>query len=172
MPEKMSPEQCRREVLRYLPQRFGIPLAILDQYHYLWSGGAIWMTSVPPENWIVHRAVQRIGLRVLRKVPQGWKPTTPMLQFFDRYITRNRIELTEEQWRQLLNGQSIDCVREEIPTNDLTPGYVALALNGVIVGCGFFNGRFLSHQLSKTRAAELAEVFGLTATVSEGDDEE
>ncbi|MFA0753588.1 MAG: hypothetical protein IMHGJWDQ_001366 [Candidatus Fervidibacter sp.] len=165
MPEKLTPEQCKREVLRYLPQRFGIPIEVLDRYYYLFSGGAIWMTSVPLEIVPNHRAVQRVGLRALRKVPNGWKPTTPLLQFFDRYITRHRIDLTEEQWRQLLSGQGIDCLREGIDTKAWTPGYVALALNGVVLGCGYFNGRFLNHQLSKVRAAELAEAFGLTIGV-------
>jgi predicted acyltransferase len=59
-----------------------------------------------------------------------------------------------------------------LPVGDWTPGYVALALEEVVVGCGYFNGRFLAHQLSKVRTAELAEAFGLTVTVSgEGDDE-
>ncbi len=172
MPEKLTPEQCKREVLRYLPQRFGIPVEVLDRYNYIWSGGAIWMTSVPLELLPTHRAVQRVGLRALRKVPQGWKPTTPLLQFFDRYITRNRVSLTQEQWKQLLSGQAIDCLKEGILTDQLSPGYIALELDGVIVGCGFFNGRFLNHQLSKVRAAELAEIFGLTVSVTEGSDED
>jgi len=172
MPEKLTPEQCKREVLRYLPQRVGIPVEVLDRYNYIWSGGAIWMTSVPLELLPTHRAVQRVGLRALRKVPQGWKPTTPLLQFFDRYITRNRVSLTQEQWKQLLSGQAIDCLKEGILTDQLSPGYIALELDGVIVGCGFFNGRFLNHQLSKVRAAELAEIFGLTVSVTEGSDED
>ncbi len=172
MPEKLTPEQCKREVLRYLPQRFGIPVEVLDRYNYIWSGGAIWMTSVPLELLPTHGAVQRVGLRALRKVPQGWKPTTPLLQFFDRYITRNRVSLTQEQWKQLLSGQAIDCLKEGILTDQLSPGYIALELDGVIVGCGFFNGRFLNHQLSKVRAAELAEIFGLTVSVTEGSDED
>ncbi len=172
MPEKLTPEQCKREVLRYLPQRFGIPVEVLDRYNYIWSGGAIWMTSVPLELLPTHRAVQRVGLRALRKVPQGWKPTTPLLQFFDRYITRNRVSLTQEQWKQLLSGQAIDCLKEGILTDQLSPGYIALELDGVIVGCGLFNGRFLNHQLSKVRAAELAEIFGLTVSVTEGSDED
>ncbi len=172
MPEKLTPEQCKREVLRYLLQRFGIPVEVLDRYNYIWSGGAIWMTSVPLELLPTHRAVQRVGLRALRKVPQGWKPTTPLLQFFDRYITRNRVSLTQEQWKQLLSGQAIDCLKEGILTDQLSPGYIALELDGVIVGCGFFNGRFLNHQLSKVRAAELAEIFGLTVSVTEGSDED
>ncbi len=172
MPEKLTPEQCKREVLRYLPQRFGIPVEVLDRYNYIWSGGAIWMTSVPLELLPTHRAVQRVGLRALRKVPQGWKPTTPLLQFFDRYITRNRVSLTQEQWKQLLSGQAIDCLKEGILTDQLSPGYIALELDGVVVGCGFFNGRFLNHQLSKVRAAELAEIFGLTVSVTEGSDED
>lgn len=126
------------------------------------------MTSVPLELLPKHRAVQRIGLRALRKVPQGWKPTTPILQFFDKYITRNRLSLTHEQWKQILSGQAIDCLKDEI-----SPGYVALELEGVIVGCGFFNGRFLNHQLSKVKVTELAEVFGLTVSSAiEGSDEE
>lgn len=171
MPEKLTPEQCRREVLRYLPQRFGVPIEVLDPFTYLWSGGAIWMTSVPLELLPQHRAVQRIGIRALRKVPNGWKPTTPLLQFFDRHITHHRVALTEEQWKRLLSGQALDCSREGIPTAGLTPGYVALALGDILIGCGYFNGRFLNHQLSKVRAAELAETFGLTVTVS-GEDEE
>ncbi|MCX7642717.1 MAG: hypothetical protein N2116_02765 [Armatimonadetes bacterium] len=164
MPEKLTPEQCKREVLRYLPQRFGIPVEVLDKFNYTWSGGAIWMTSVPLELLPNHKAIQRVGLRALRKVPQGWKPTTPLLQFFDRYITKNRISLTHEQWKRILTGQAIDCFREGFSTDELTPGYIALELDGVVVGCGFFNGRFLNHQLSKVRAAELAEVFGLTVS--------
>ncbi len=172
MPEKLTPEQCKREVLRYLPQRFGIPVEVLDRYNYIWSGYAIWMTSVPLELLPSHKAVQRVGIRALRKVPNGWKPTTPLLQFFDRYITRNRVSLTEEQWKQLLSGQAIDCLREEIEAHELSPGYVALALGDTIVGCGFFNGRFLNHQISKVRAAELAEAFGLTVSVvGEGEED-
>jgi hypothetical protein len=172
MAMRLTPEQCKREVLRYLPQRFGIPVEVLDAFHYLWSGGAIWLTSVPLELVPQHRAVQRFGIRALRKVPNGWKPTTPLLQLLDCYITRHRIALTEEQWCQLLSGQAIDCLRENLPVGDWTPGYVALALGEVVVGCGYFNGRFLAHQLSKVRTAELAEAFGLTVTVSgEGDDE-
>lgn len=129
------------------------------------------MTSVPLELLPNHRAVQRIGLRALRKVPQGWKPTTPLLQFFDRYITRNRVSLTAEQLKQLLSGQGLDCLKEGILTNEISPGYVALELDGVVVGCGFFNGRFLNHQLSKVRATELAEAFGL-AVVATGSGEE
>ncbi|MCS7265208.1 MAG: hypothetical protein NZ805_10295 [Armatimonadetes bacterium] len=172
MPEKLTPEQCKREVLRYLTQRFGIPIEVLDRYNYIWSGGAIWMTSVPLELLPKHKAVQRVGLRALRKVPQGWKPTTPLLQFFDRYINRNRLSLTYEQWRQILNGQAIDCFREGILTEKISQGYVALELDGVVIGCGFFNGRFLNHQLSKVRAAELAEAFGLAAITVEGDDDD
>lgn len=173
MPEKLTPEQCKREVLRYLPQRFGIPVEVLDRYNYIWSGGAIWMTSVPLELLPNHKAVQRVGLRALRKVPQGWKPTTPLLQLFDRFITRNRISLTHEQWKQILSGQAIDCLREGIfSSGEISPGYVAIELEGVIVGCGFFNGRFLNHQLSKVRAAELAEAFGLTVSVTGNDSED
>jgi hypothetical protein len=172
MPEKLTPEQCKREVLRYLPQRFGIPVEVLDRYNYIWSGYAIWMTSVPLELLPSHKAVQRVGLRALRKVPNGWKPTTQLLQFFDRYITRNRISLTEEQWKRLLSGQAIDCLRDGISVEGLSPGYVALALGDIIVGCGFFNGRFLNHQLSKVRAAELAEVFGLEVARVEGEAED
>ncbi|MCS7187706.1 MAG: hypothetical protein RMK89_12240 [Armatimonadota bacterium] len=172
MPERLTPEQCKREVLRYLPQRFGIPVEVLDRFNYIWSGGAIWMTSVPLELLPNHKAVQRIGLRALRKVPQGWKPTTPLLQFFDQHITRNRISLTHEQWKQILSGQAIDCLREGILTDEISPGYIALELDGVVVGCGFFNGRFLNHQLSKVRAMELAEAFGLTIVTVEASDED
>ncbi|MCX7967794.1 MAG: hypothetical protein N3B10_04795 [Armatimonadetes bacterium] len=172
MPERLTPEQCKREVLRYLPQRFGIPVEVLDRFNYIWSGGAIWMTSVPLELLPNHKAVQRIGLRALRKVPQGWKPTTPLLQFFDRHITRNRVSLTHEQWKQILSGEAIDCLREGILTDELSPGYTVLELSGVVIGCGYFNGRFLNHQLSKVRAMELAEAFGLTIVTVEASDED
>jgi hypothetical protein len=45
-------------------------------------------------------------------------------------------------------------------------------LGDIIVGCGFFNGRFLNHQLSKVRAAELAEIFGLEVARVEGEAED
>lgn len=167
MPQKLTPEQCKREVLRYLPQRFGVPVEVLDRYNYIWSGYAIWMTSVPLELLPNHKAVQRIGLRALRKVPNGWKPTTPLLQFLDKYITLNKVTLTEEQWKRLLSGQAIDCLHETVLPETISPGYVALALGDVIVGCGFFNGRFLNHQVSKVRAAELAEAFGLTVVATD-----
>ncbi|MCS7192554.1 MAG: hypothetical protein NZ937_06195 [Armatimonadetes bacterium] len=170
MPEKLKPEECKREVLRYLPQRFGIPANVLDRYNYIWSGSAIWMTSVPLELLPSHKVVQRIGLRALRKVLQGWKPTTPLLQFFDRYITRNRASLTHEQWKQILEGKGIEC--REILSGEISPGYVALELEGVIIGCGFFNGHILHHQLSKVKAVELAEIFGLTISEIEGSDED
>jgi len=61
MPEKLTPEQCKREVLRYLPQWFGIPVEVLDRYNYIWSGYAIWMTSVPLELLPNHKGS-----------PKGW----------------------------------------------------------------------------------------------------
>jgi hypothetical protein len=82
MSEKLTPEQCKREVLRYLPQRFGIPVEVLDRYNYIWSGYAIWMTSVPLELLPSHKAVQRVGAEGIEESAQRLEaddPTTSVL---------------------------------------------------------------------------------------------
>ena len=76
---------------------------------------------------------------LLRRVKTHFKPTSAVLQLLGRYATKNIISLKPIELKKLVEKKGIEA---EFP---VSPGYVILLTEGVIVGCGLYvPGRLLS----------------------------
>ncbi len=81
----------REEVVGYLTARFGIGGPELERLLFLERGGEVWAaTCRAPETLSLARPE---GLRALRRVEGGWKPTSALLEVLGRSITAARLEV-------------------------------------------------------------------------------
>jgi NOL1/NOP2/sun family putative RNA methylase len=112
-------------------------------------GSNLWLHGLdawPVEHWEAgrHWRVVALGLRAVDLSGDGPpRPTNDLLQRLDREITRNRVDLSADAWRGLLDGR-----RTDVP--GIERGHVALGLetsNGPhVVGWGFVrDGRLKEH---------------------------
>lgn len=140
----------RREVLDYFGLRFGIPPATFAEATFVEpSGGEIWITSVLPPSGL--RPRRPPGLRALRRAPAGLKPTSALLVSIGPLVTSSRLEFDTDSLRQLLLGRRIPCSHSD--------GYVALAHDGLILGCGLVADGIVRCLIPTGRRQELLGVF-------------
>ena len=64
---------------------------------------------------------------------QYLKPTSAFLQRFGRWVAKNVVELTKDQFLLLKERRKIEPI--ELPVD---PGYVMLNYEGWILGCGLY----------------------------------
>lgn len=138
-----SSDDRNREALAYLREEFGVeelPGKLIQR------SGDWWLTTVPqvPEGVRVHS----LGVRLLRAQSRGLKPTSFGLMLLGTRVRKRRVELTRKELVALLLGRSLD-------RGDLPSGYVALCLDGVVVGCGHVKGGRLRCQIPRGRRQEL-----------------
>ena len=130
----MAGNDSRLAVTTYLLERFGIPPAILDEYHLFERkrGWFILGKSEQVKNG-AHLKVSKVGLRAFRKVGQFIKPTTRFIQAFGRFATKAIFRMDMAQFKTLVQ-------KGEIPVDlSLEKGYVILTLeDDVILGLGFY----------------------------------
>lgn len=134
--------------MTYLVNRFGIPEHVLEQYAYVEQSDSIWITTNPVTSLADRFDMETRGLRLLRDMPWGWKPTTYALQFFAEHITDNIIDVDQETLLTLLEKEPVPCEREN--------GYVALQCQDMILGCGTVVDNELESRIPKGRGHELA----------------
>ncbi|MGC9529398.1 MAG: methyltransferase RsmF C-terminal domain-like protein [Candidatus Bipolaricaulaceae bacterium] len=132
------------EALAFLAAHFGVvdlPGLVVE------PDGDLWLTTAgePPAS-VPCRA---IGLRLLRRLPGGLKPTSFGLMALGDRIRRQRVELSPRQLWTLLHGRPLPY------HGDASPGYVALCLNGEVVGCGLLQGGHLRCQIPTGRRRDL-----------------
>ncbi|MBT8403621.1 MAG: RsmB/NOP family class I SAM-dependent RNA methyltransferase [Gemmatimonadetes bacterium] len=112
-------------------------------------GSNLWLHGLdawPVDHWEPgrHWRVVALGLRAVDLSGDGPpRPTNDLLQRLDDQVTRNRVDLTAEEWRGLLDGR-----RTDIP--GIERGHVALGLETPsgrhVVGWGFVrDGRLKDH---------------------------
>lgn len=93
--------------------------------------------------------VQAAGLPVVRKQKHVWKPTTAALLFLDAAVTKNVVDLTEEQFHPFLKG-------EVLPGPlGVDGGYVAVRYHGKMLGCALYGKAGLKSQLPRAWVAVL-----------------
>jgi NOL1/NOP2/fmu family ribosome biogenesis protein len=88
------------------------------------------------------------GVRFVRFTGIGPKPTTYALQLLGDTVDRNRVELSEQELNQVLDGEMVDRDVE-------SEGYVALVFRGRIAGCGLYRDGVVSSRIPKSRAGQL-----------------
>jgi len=104
--------------------------------------GDYWYCREPREKYETN------GIRAIRDMDIGLKPTTYFLQLIQDKITKNKIHLNEKEFKALLNNEMIE-------KNMGEKGYVALFYNERCIGCGFYKDNLISTRIPKGRAQEL-----------------
>jgi NOL1/NOP2/fmu family ribosome biogenesis protein len=135
----------------YLEERFGVKRKDLPNHEIVKRSGAYWLISKQAKEFLEDLEVETAGFRLLRETKYGLKPTTYTLQYLENKITKNIVELSDEELRKMLK-------REGMLDRNMEKGYVALKYNGDIIGCGFYMDGVVSSRIPKGRSKEL---FGL-----------
>jgi NOL1/NOP2/fmu family ribosome biogenesis protein len=93
-----------------------------------------------------------MGLRAVDLSGDGPpRPTNDLLQWLDSAISRNRLELDREGWRDLLDGR-------DVRVSGVERGHLALCLDGHVVGWGFVRDHRLQHHVPRGRSKWLRNV--------------
>lgn len=146
MPESNASPKNR--LLEFYERVFGVPEEDLSPLCVTEKGAETWVASalLPPE---VH-ARRPPGLRALRWMPDGPKPTSAFLSALGERIRRSRIDLDLATLRALLLGRRIPVA--------LPDSYVALSHRGLVLGCGRVQRSELHTLIPTGRRRELLEV--------------
>ena len=120
-------ENLYEEVTSFFSSRFGVAPSVLEQFTFIErQGGEIWAASAPSPPGI--RSSRPAGVRALRRMPHGLKPTTVFLCLLGGNITSCRAEVSDLHIiKKLLLGQPIPYAIEN--------GYAAISYRGDILGC-------------------------------------
>jgi hypothetical protein len=162
-PTEPDPEESVRATLDLLYRHYGVAGAAggdepapspaagrpVDLGRWMRRGSNLWLHGLdawPVEHWEPgrHWRVVALGLRAVDLSGDGPpRPTNDLLQRLDTQVTRNRLDLSPEAWRGLLDGR-----RTDVP--DIERGHVALGLEtpggSHVVGWGFVReGRLKEH---------------------------
>lgn len=137
------------EAWEFLEETFGIGPSDLPHLDIEERNGDYWLVAEDrPEEY----DEQVSGIRALRTLDIGLKPTTYLVQLLGDSIGRNVVELSKEEFHKLL-------AREEMIPRDLEDEtYVALKYDGRVFGCGYFKDGVVSSRIPKGRSNELLEI--------------
>lgn len=131
------PNSTARE---YVKERFGAELE--GEIYY---NGDYWYCRKPEIRYETN------GIRAVRDMDIGLKPTTYFLQLIEEKIEENRVDLSREELEALLNGDMIE-------HSGLEKGYVALFFEDRCMGCGFYMDELISSRVPEGRGEELLEM--------------
>lgn len=124
-------------VREYVNERFGAELD--SEFYYK---GDYWCCREPEERYETN------GIRAVRDMDIGLKPTTYFLQLIEDKIEKNKVSLSRPELEALLTGDMIEY-------SGLEKGYVALFFEGRCIGCGFYMDELISSRVPEGRGEEL-----------------
>ena len=142
-------ENLKHEVISYFVDRFGVPESAFSGLVFILGKDAVWAASalLPPSIF----SPRPPGLRALRLMGKGVKPTSVFLQFLGNRITTNRVEIEDcSTLRTLLRGGTVPAAA--------SPGYVAIAFHGEIIGCGIARAETVKALIPTGRRRALLEI--------------
>ncbi|MFQ5575131.1 MAG: hypothetical protein ACE5E0_05865 [Terriglobia bacterium] len=93
--------------------------------------------------------VEAAGVPFLRMQKHMWKPTTAALLFLDGAVTKNVVDLTEEQLQPFLRGEML------AGPFVVDGGYVAVRHGEKMLGCALYGKAGLKSQLPRAWVAVL-----------------
>ncbi|MCS7183637.1 MAG: hypothetical protein NZ869_11080 [Thermoanaerobaculum sp.] len=135
-----------------LMARFGIAEQAFAEVAFWQRGGrVVWMAHrhVQPE-WAV--AVEGLGTPLAQHTPHGIKPKTFALQYLAPHIRSAAVELPDaEACRRFVSGQS-----QNLPAQDVAPGYVLVRYGPFALGCGLYSRGQLHSQMPAALRGEYA----------------
>lgn len=128
---------------KYLRERFGVYVSDLTLKKV---NGDYWLTSSLQSDL----EFETKGIRAIRVMDIGLKPTTYLLQLLDDNITRNIVELDRGELEILENGGMVEKEMDE-------KGYVALKFENRVIGCGLYKDELVSSRVPEGRMKELVD---------------
>jgi NOL1/NOP2/fmu family ribosome biogenesis protein len=128
-------------------ERFGIPMDAIAGLRALEEQETIFVGTREVMEFDAVRPMRR-GIRLARIYPYSMKPTTFGMQVLGMQATRNVIELSDEQTKGLINGESLNIEA------DALNGFVLLKWQGFVVGVGFYKRPVLKSQIPRFRPIE------------------
>lgn len=162
-PGRSTPEEEAdarvEEGLRGIEERFGVCREALDGYRWTVRGKSVWAHRLerwPDFAWRERDDVRvlAVGLRALKRdprMPEGVRPTNELLQRLDGALAGGVVELETEACLRLLDGEALKIDAPE-------RGFVALRVQGWVVGRGWVKEGRLRPEISKGRARRLSQV--------------
>lgn len=128
---------------KYLKDRFGVDVSDLTLKKV---NGDYWLASSLQSDL----EFETEGIRAVRVMDIGLKPTTYLLQLLDDKITCNVIDLDKKELETLEEGGMIQREMDE-------KGYVALKFEDRIIGCGLYKDELVSSRIPEGRMKELVD---------------
>ena len=145
---KKLDEVKKNVLLEYCLERFGINSDIWEGYNwYSGSKNKIYLANTLELERIIPESK---GLCIFR-LDKSPKPTTNFLQLFGRYITRNYVELDNENTTKYCRGE--DLILEN--NKSIIPGFLLMTNKNRFLGCGHWNGEILKNQLPKSKFCKI-----------------
>jgi NOL1/NOP2/fmu family ribosome biogenesis protein len=141
-------ESPRGTLLQFYGSVFGVATEDLAGLDVTEKDGEIWAAAAPTPYRV--RTRRPAGLRALRRMPDGPKPTSTFLSCLGPRIHASRVDVDLESLRALLLGRRLGV--------DLPNSYVALAYDGLVLGCGRVQRSELHALIPTGRRRELLEV--------------
>lgn len=145
---KKLDEVKKNVLLEYCLERFGIKPNIWEGY--IWYSGSknkIYLANTLELERIIPESK---GLCIFR-LDKSPKPTTNFLQLFGRHITRNYVELDNENTTKYCRGE--DLILEN--NKSIIPGFLLMTNKNRFLGCGHWNGKILKNQLPKSKFCKI-----------------
>lgn len=130
---------------KYLQERFEVDT---DAVNLERINGDYWLCSEETSGL----KTETRGIRAVRDMDIGLKPTTYLLQLLQEEISKNTVELDQEELESFNNDEMIERELSE-------KGYVALKLHDRIIGCGFYMDGLVSNRIPEGRLQELVDTF-------------
>jgi NOL1/NOP2/sun family putative RNA methylase len=157
------------EGLVHLHQQMGIPLHVLRKYRWMIRGDSVWMHAA--ETWPLAawgpdalqdpRASWRfisMGIRAFRTESGGrMRPTNDLLRRLDDAVHDRVVRLEEGECLRLLEGDGVSI-------RGFSDGYVAVRLDGGVIGRGFVRSGRLRHEIPRPHAASLRKALAAGAS--------
>jgi|TARA_B110000263_G_scaffold105511_1_gene92148 hypothetical protein len=141
-------EEKRQLVSDYCVERFGINSKIWEKYSwYSGSKNKIYIANTLELERIIPESK---GICVFR-LDKSPKPTTNFLQLFGKYITKNYVEINNENTIKYCRGDDLILENSEA----LIPGFMLIANKNRFLGCGHWNGELLKNQLPKSKFCKI-----------------
>lgn len=134
---------------KYLEQRFGVSREDLGDYGLREASGDLWLVSSDMDTEL---EVETYGIRFIRQMKIGLKPTTYGLQLLGDRIKKNIVEVDRKELKKLLRR------KEMVERNLDEKGYIAIKYDSRVIGCGFYKDGKVSSRIPKGRGKELLEI--------------
>ena len=141
-------KEKKRLIQDYCVERFGMDSKIWNDYQwYSGSKNRIYLANTLDIERIIPESK---GICVFR-LDKSPKPTTNFLQLFGKFISKNFLEINNEDTIKYCRGE--DLILEN--SNSIIPGFVLITNNERYLGCCHWNGEVLKNQLPKSKFCKI-----------------